>query len=78
MQTTAIELNPEVIATCRRCFELPADNARLRVVLGDAAEAVKNSMWRANVDVLQVDLYDQDAARPVLDSEDFTATAVPC
>lgn len=71
MQTTAIELNPEVIATCRRCFKLPADSARLRVVLGDAAEAVKNNMWRANVDVLQVDLYDQDAARPVLDSEDF-------
>nr|WP_315262949.1 spermidine synthase [uncultured Limnohabitans sp.] len=71
MQTTAIELNPQVIATCRRCFELPADDARLRVVLSDAARAVKSDIWRANVDVLQVDLYDQDAARPVLDSEDF-------
>ena len=38
MKTTAIELNPQVVAACRLWFKLPADDARLSVVLGDAAE----------------------------------------
>ena len=71
MQTTAVELNPQVVATCRCWFALPEDNTKLQVVLGDAAEAVSGDQWRGKVDALQVDLYDQDAARPVLDSEDF-------
>ena len=71
MQTTAVELNPQVIATCRRWFALPEDNAKLQMVRGDAAEAVCHEQWRGKVDALQVDLYDQEAARPVLDSEEF-------
>jgi len=71
MQTTAVELNPEVLSTCRLWFNLPQDNAKLRVVLADAAEAVDDAHWRGQVDALQVDLYDQDAERPVCDSEDF-------
>ena len=71
MQTTAVELNPQVIATCRRWFNLPENNAKLQVIEGDAAEAVHHEQWRGKIDTLQVDLYDQDAARPVLDSEDF-------
>jgi hypothetical protein len=34
MKTTAIELNPQVVAACRVWFKLPADDARLSVVLG--------------------------------------------
>lgn len=71
MQTTAIELNPQVIAACRNGFELPPDNPRLRVLQADASEAVKTKAWRGSVHALQVDLYDQEAAHPVLDSEDF-------
>lgn len=71
MQTTAVELNPEVLSTCRLWFNLPQDNAKLRVVLADAAEAVGEPQWHGQVDALQVDLYDQDAAHPVCDSEDF-------
>jgi spermidine synthase len=71
MQTTAIELNPHVIAACRNGFELPPDNPRLNVLQADAAEAVKTEAWRGSVHALQVDLYDQEAAHPVLDSEDF-------
>jgi len=41
MKTTAIELNPQVIAACRLWFKLPADTAKLNVVLGDAAEVAK-------------------------------------
>ena len=43
MKTTAIELNPQVVAACRVWFKLPADDARLMVVLGDAAEVVSLS-----------------------------------
>jgi spermidine synthase len=71
MKTTAIELNPQVVAACRLWFKLPADDARLSVVLGDAAEVAAHDHWAASVDALQVDLYDHEAAAPVLDSEDF-------
>ncbi|MES2936304.1 MAG: spermidine synthase [Pseudomonadota bacterium] len=71
MTTTAIELNPQVVAACRIWFKLPADDARLSVVLGDAAQVVMHEHWRGKVDALQVDLYDHEAAAPVLDSEAF-------
>jgi len=71
MKTTAIELNPQVVAACRLWFKLPRDDARLSVVLGDAQEVVAHAHWRGQVDALQVDLYDHEAAAPVLDSEAF-------
>lgn len=71
MKTTAIELNPQVVAACRLWFKLPADDARLSVVIGDAAEVAAHDHWAGSVDALQVDLYDHEAAAPVLDSEDF-------
>ena len=73
MKTTAIELNPQVVAACRLWFKLPADDARLSVILGDAAEVAAHAHWRGAVDALQVDLYDHEAAAPVLDSEAFYA-----
>jgi spermidine synthase len=71
--TTAIELNPQVLHACRGWFRLPADNARMQVVLADAAQEIRQPRWQAAVDALQVDLYDEDAAAPVLDSEGFYA-----
>jgi spermidine synthase len=71
MKTTAIELNPQVIAACRLWFKLPRDDSRLSVILGDAAEVAAHEHWCGQVDALQVDLYDHEAAAPVLDSEDF-------
>ena len=73
MKTTAIELNPQVVAACRLWFKLPADSSRLSVVLGDAAEVAAHDHWRGQIDALQVDLYDHEAAAPVLDSADFYA-----
>jgi spermidine synthase len=73
MQTTAIELNPQVIGACRSWFALPADDDKLSVVLGDAAEVVAHTYWRGQIDVLHVDLYDHEAAAPVLDDADFYA-----
>ena len=71
MHTTAIELNPQVIATCRQSFHLPPNSDRLQVGVNDAAAAVRDEQWHGKIDVLQVDLYDQDAARPAVDTEDF-------
>ncbi len=73
MKTTAIELNAQVVAACRLWFKLPADNTRLQVVLGDAQEVVVHPLWHGKVDALQVDLYDQEADGPVLDSAEFYA-----
>ena len=73
MTTTAIELNPQVIAACRLWFKLPADTTKLHVVLGDAAEVAHHPHWHGQIDALQVDLYDHEAASPVLDSEAFYA-----
>jgi len=73
MKTTAIELNPQVVAACRGWFKLPQDNNRLQVVLADAEQEIKQPHWAGAVDALQVDLYDQEAAGPVLDSAEFYA-----
>jgi spermidine synthase len=73
MQTTAVELNPQVIATCRRWFKLPEDNPKLQVLQDDAADVASRPEWYGKIDVLQVDLYDQEAACPALDTEAFYA-----
>ena len=73
MDTTAIEINPQVLAVCRRWFKLPPDSARLRVLLADAGEAIRAAEHQGRYDALQVDLYDHEAAAPVLDSADFYA-----
>jgi spermidine synthase len=73
MRTTAVELNPQVVSACRGWFKLPADDPKLRVVIADAAEEIRKPEWHGTVDALQVDLYDHEAAAPVLDSEDFYA-----
>lgn len=71
MKTTAVELNPTVITACRLWFHLPDDDALLTVVNGDAAEYVANPANLGVAQALQVDLYDHDAASPVLDDDAF-------
>ncbi len=71
MTTTAIEINPRVLAACRLWFKLPQDDVRLKVILADAALEVQNAQHQGTVDLLHVDLYDHEAAAPVLDSADF-------
>ena len=73
MKTTAIELNPQVLAACRGWFKLSADNSRMQVVINDAADEIQNPKWWGTIDALQVDLYDHEAATPVLDSLPFYA-----
>ena len=74
MPTTAVELNPAVIAACRRWFRLPDDDQHLTVHQADAAAWLRSAdAPRGLVSVLCVDLYDHEAAAPVLDDEAFYA-----
>lgn len=73
MKTTAIELNPQVVAACRIWFKLPRDDLRLQVIEADAAVEIQKTLHQGTVDLLHVDLYDHEAAAPVLDSADFYA-----
>ena len=72
-RVTAVELNPGVIAACRHGFRLPADDARLTVLEQDASAWVAADANLQTAQVLNVDLYDHEAAAPVLDSFDFYA-----
>lgn len=70
MRTTAVELNPSVIAAARMWFRLPDDDAKLTVVRADAGRWIAQAPPQ-DVDVLCVDLYDHDAAAPVIDDDAF-------
>jgi len=73
MKTTAIEINPQVITACRLWFKLPQDDLRLRVIEADAGAEIQKSVHQGSVDLLHVDLYDHEAAAPVLDDAGFYA-----
>ncbi|QXL84707.1 spermidine synthase [Comamonas sp. NLF-1-9] len=71
MHASAVELNPQVVQVCRSWFKLPPDGARLTVVLADAGAEIRKPQYLGRIDALAVDMYDDDAAAPVLDSADF-------
>lgn len=71
MKTTAIEINPQVVTACRTWFKLPQDDLRLKVIDADAGAEIQNPAHQGTVDLLHVDLYDHEAAAPVLDDADF-------
>ncbi|MCA0327872.1 MAG: spermidine synthase [Proteobacteria bacterium] len=73
MTCTAVEINPDVAAVCRAWLRLPPEGPRLRVVVNDAAQEIRRAEWLGTVDALAVDLYDDEAAAPVLDSAAFYA-----
>ena len=71
LRTTAVELNAQVVAACRQWFRLPADDERLSVQIADAGAWVQDAAHHGSADVLSVDLYDHEAAAPVLDDDEF-------
>ncbi|MGM9490972.1 spermidine synthase [Ideonella sp. YS5] len=73
MKTTVVEINSTVIGANRLWFRLPPDDARLTVVEGDAGDWVADPSHAGVAQVLNVDLYDHEAAAPVLDDEAFYA-----
>jgi spermidine synthase len=80
MSTTVLEINPSVVAACQHWFKLPPQDKRLHVILGDAMKSLLNweriaqipkGLQSNFIDCAQVDLYDHEAAAPVLDSAEF-------
>jgi spermidine synthase len=73
MRTTAVEINPAVVNVCRSWFHVPEDDDRLQVVTMDAGRWLQRVAEPQSVKLLHVDLYDHEAAAPVLDDESFYA-----
>jgi spermidine synthase len=80
MSTTVMEINPAVVGACQHWFKLPPQDKRFHVILGDAMKSLSNWEQLAQIpkglqsnfiDCAQVDLYDHEAAAPVLDSKEF-------
>jgi len=69
LPTTVVEINPDVVRAGQMWFALPE---QAEVVIGDAADWLAQATPRS-VCLLHVDLYDHEAAAPVLDSQDFYA-----
>lgn len=72
------ELNPNVIDICHAEFGLPSNDERLNVREMDAMDFVLDPANRDSIDVLQVDLYDEEARGPVLDSQEFYQACHDC
>jgi spermidine synthase len=77
-RVTAIELNPNVIAICADQFGLPSNDSRLDVREMNALAFVLDPAQHDTVNILQVDLYDQDARGPVLDTPEFYQACADC
>ncbi len=58
-RTVAVEINPRVVAVARQFFQVPPDDERLQVVVGDGATYLDNDKLRA--DVILVDGYDAES-----------------
>jgi spermidine synthase len=66
---TVVEIEPAVVATAQQYFKLPAEDERLRVIVGDGADFVAASQKR--YDLILVDGFDADARTGMLDSLPF-------
>lgn len=70
-ETTVVEISRRVVEVAEQWFALPATDERLQVVRADAFEYLDDPLLREGFGVIQVDLYDQEAAGPVHDSSAF-------
>lgn len=77
-RVSVAELNPNVIGICHAMFGLPPNDERLNVQEMDAMDFVLDPANHGKVDVLQVDLYDEHARGPVLDSPEFYQACFDC
>lgn len=75
---TTVELNPNVIAMCAAWFGLPPNDARLNVLEMNALDFVNDARNHNSIDILQVDLYDEHASAPVLNSVEFYQACHDC
>ena len=68
---TVVEISERLPWVARQWFALPPEDERLQLVQDDAARFVGDPAHRGQFGVIQVDLYDEDAAGPVHDSSTF-------
>lgn len=73
MRTTAIEINPSVVSMCHAWFELPQEDELLQIIIEDAQKTIHDKQLEKTVDALCIDIYDDDACAPVLDSLELYA-----
>ena len=74
LPTTAVEINPQVVLACHTWFRLPRNGPLLDVQIADAGSWLSSKQAQnlaREVSLLHVDLYDHEAAAPVLDDEAF-------
>ncbi len=65
----AVEINPEVVQASRLLFNLPPDDERLNVHTVDALDYL--AAIDGELDVLQIDVYTDQAEHPALESQAF-------
>ncbi|MBT9614174.1 MAG: polyamine aminopropyltransferase [Burkholderiales bacterium] len=70
-RTTVVEINPEVVSTARAYFQVPQDEERLRVLIGDGAHYVEAHPH--SCDVLMLDGYNEVAQSEALSTPEFYA-----
>jgi spermidine synthase len=68
-RVTVVENSAEVIRVARQLFDVPDDDTRLRIMLGDGGEWVRRP--EASCDVLMVDAFDGQSQVEALASEAF-------
>lgn len=68
-KTSVIEINPQIVATARQHFFLPADDTRLQVVIAEGGEYIAGHP--ASTNVLMIDGFDDGCQVPSLCSQDF-------
>jgi len=73
MPCVAVELNPGVILAAHRWFALPEPDAKLQVLCMDAGGFAADPANAGRAVVLHVDMYDEQAAAPALESAAFYA-----
>lgn len=66
---TVVEIEPAVVATARRHFRLPDEDARLAIVIDDGADYV--AATRHRFDLILVDGFDAEARTGMLDTLPF-------
>ncbi len=70
-QLSVVECSGDVIDVARACFAVPPNDDRLRVCCDDAGAFVARPRQAGRYGVVQVDLYDEHARGPVIDTEEF-------
>ena len=68
-RAVVVEVNPRVVAVARQFFQVPPDDERLEVVVGDGAAYVSSGKLAA--EVIMVDGYDAESQAEELSTPDF-------